>query len=186
MKKRGIFLDRDGTLIVDKHYLKDPAGVEVLSGAREFLEWALGEGYLLFLFTNQSGIGRGYYTIEDTLACNERMVSLLDLGEGLFTEVGIAPEHPDGAQVYRKPSPRFILEMIEKYDLEAEGSWMIGDKLCDLEAGVNARVNSAWVVSCGKGRTEELESFVAEKGLLVAEKLGDLAGRLLRSPEVSV
>ncbi|MFI5337077.1 MAG: HAD-IIIA family hydrolase, partial [Opitutales bacterium] len=70
---RALFLDRDGTLILDKDYLADPAGVELLPGAAAALQRARTLGYRLFLFTNQSGIGRGFHTIEDAHRCNARM-----------------------------------------------------------------------------------------------------------------
>jgi HAD superfamily hydrolase (TIGR01662 family) len=67
---RALFLDRDGTLIVDKVYLSDPAGIEIFPGVADGLRHARTLGYRLFLFTNQSGIGRGYHTVEDTHRVN--------------------------------------------------------------------------------------------------------------------
>ena len=71
--KKALFLDRDGTLIIDKVYLSDPAGVEPIPGTAQALKKARDLGYLLFLFTNQSGIGRGLHSIEDTHRVNARM-----------------------------------------------------------------------------------------------------------------
>lgn len=167
---KALFLDRDGTLIVDKHYLSDPDQVELIPGAKEFLHRALDLGYELFLHSNQSGIRRGYYTLEDVKRCNDRMIELLELTEVSFRELCIAPEMPDEEQVYRKPSPRFILEMVEKYNLNKAECWMIGDKLIDLEAGVNAGVRVAWVVT-GKPMDAELEEFIKKHRLLVMENL---------------
>ena len=76
---QALFLDRDGTLIVDKVYLADPAGVELIPGAADALRRARALGYRLFLFTNQSGIGRGYHTLEDTQRVNARLEELLGL-----------------------------------------------------------------------------------------------------------
>src|SRR5947209_6281356 len=70
---RSLFLDLDGTLIVDKVYLADPAGVELIPGAINGLQRARSLGYKLFLFTNQSGIGRGLHTLDDTHRVNARM-----------------------------------------------------------------------------------------------------------------
>ncbi|HLP25150.1 MAG TPA: HAD-IIIA family hydrolase, partial [Acidobacteriota bacterium] len=78
-RRRGLFLDRDGTIIHDRDYLCDPAGVELIPGAATALHRARELGYQLFLFTNQSGIGRGYHTIEHTHRCNARMEELLAL-----------------------------------------------------------------------------------------------------------
>lgn len=143
MSDKAIFLDRDGTLIVNRHYLADPADVELLPGVREALAGLLSAGYRLFLFTNQSGVGRGYFTMETVLRCNARMLDLLALPAPGFSEICIAPEAPHMPQCYRKPSPRFIVEMLEKYSLSPGKTWMVGDSLADVEAGLNAGVRGA-------------------------------------------
>ncbi len=140
-----LFLDRDGTLILDKDYLADPAGVELIAGVPAALRRARELGHLLFLFTNQSGIGRGYHTLTDTHRCNARMLELIGLGPDLFAGVCIAPEAPDQPSAYRKPSPRFIHEMIAAHHLDPAQCWMVGDRESDLEAGRNAGIRSAAV-----------------------------------------
>src|SRR5689334_19455053 len=114
---KALFLDRDGTLIIDKVYLADPAGVELIAGAVEGLQRARALGYKLFLFTNQSGIGRGFHTLDDTLRVNARMEQLLGLAPPVFADTCIAPEMPGQPSLYRKPSPRFILEKIAQHQL---------------------------------------------------------------------
>src|SRR5688572_33108526 len=89
---KALFLDRDGTLIVDKHYLADPDGVELIPGVADALRHARTLGYQLFLFTNQAGIARGFYTLDDVLRCNTRMEELLGFPLPLFTDICIAPE----------------------------------------------------------------------------------------------
>ncbi len=163
---QALFLDRDGTLIVDKKYLSDPAGVELLPGVREALAEAVRSGCRLFLFSNQSGVGRGYFTLAEVEACNRRMVELLDLPAPGFMEVCIAPERPDEPSLYRKPSPRFIVEMAAKYQLDPAQIYMIGDKLSDVEAGLAANVNAALVRNrrdappAGVERFEDVLEFV--------------------------
>lgn len=142
---RALFLDRDGTLIVDKHYLADPSGVEIIPGVPEALRRARSLGYHLFLFTNQSGIARGLYGLDDVLRCNARMEELLGLPLPLFTDICIATESPDDPQVYRKPSPRFILESIARHGLDRQQCWMVGDREGDIDAGLNARIKAAAV-----------------------------------------
>lgn len=137
---KALFLDRDGTLIVDKHYLSDPAGVELLPGVTEGLRRARELGYKLFLFSNQSGIGRGYYTMADALRVNARMEELIGLERPLFAGECLAPETPDQPTVYRKPSPRFILEMIDAHRLDPSRCIMVGDRETDVEAGLNAKI----------------------------------------------
>jgi D-glycero-D-manno-heptose 1,7-bisphosphate phosphatase len=145
MTRPALFLDRDGTLIVHRPYLADPAGVELLPQVREALHRFVVDGWRLFLFTNQSGVGRGYFTLEAARRCNERMEQLLDLPGGGFTETCIAPETPEMPQVYRKPSPRFIREMMARYALAPEQTWMVGDKVNDVMTGLNAGVRAALV-----------------------------------------
>jgi len=142
---KGLFLDRDGTLIVDKVYLADPAGVEVIAGTAAALRRARALGYGLFLFTNQSGIGRGYHTLADTRRVNARMEELLGLPAPAFDEVCIAPEGPGEPLVYRKPSPRFILETIARRGLDPAACWMVGDAASDLAAAAAAGIRAAAV-----------------------------------------
>lgn len=140
---KALFWDRDGTLIVHRPYLRDPAAVELLPGVRETLGRAMAEGYLLFLLTNQSGIGRGWFTRHDVEACNARMFELLDLPAPGFSGICVAPEAPDETPVYRKPSPRYLHEMIAQHALDPGTSWMIGDSLSDVQAGLNAGIRAA-------------------------------------------
>lgn len=133
---RALFLDRDGTLIIDKVYLADPAGVELIPGTTEALRRARELGYKLFLFSNQSGIGRGYHTMADTLRVNVRMEEMIGLGSPLFAGTCIAPETPDQPQVYRKPSPRFLLEMIAQHQLDPAQCFLVGDSAADIGAAV--------------------------------------------------
>jgi len=142
---RALFLDRDGTLILDKVYLAEPAGVELIPGTTEALRRARELGYKLFLFTNQSGIGRGYHTLEDTQRVNARMEELIGLGSPLFDAICIAPETPDQPMIYRKPSPRFILEMRARHALDPAQCWMVGDSAADIGAGLAAKINVAAV-----------------------------------------
>jgi D-glycero-D-manno-heptose 1,7-bisphosphate phosphatase len=142
---KALFLDRDGTLIIDKVYLADPAGVELVAGAAEGLQHARAAGYKLFLSTNQSGIGRGLHTLEDTLRVNARMEELLGLARPVFDDVCIAPEMPGQPSLYRKPSPRFILEKIAQHQLDPARCWMVGDSAADLGAGLGAGINVAAV-----------------------------------------
>ncbi len=149
MSGKALFLDRDGTLIVDKVYLADPAGVELIPGVAAGLARARDLGYRLFLFTNQSGIGRGYHTIEATHRVNARVEEVIGLSRPLFADICIAPEAPGQPVAYRKPSPRFILESIARFGLDPAQCWMVGDSAADLGAGLGAKIKAA-VVRTGK------------------------------------
>jgi D-glycero-D-manno-heptose 1,7-bisphosphate phosphatase len=143
---RAIFLDRDGTLIRHVHYLRDPAEVVLLPGVREALARAREASVKLFLFTNQSAVGRGMFTLAEVEACNSRMIELLGLGCQPFDAVCVATETPTEPQRYRKPSPRFILEMLDLHGIDPATAWMLGDSPVDWEAGLHAGIHTAAIV----------------------------------------
>jgi D-glycero-D-manno-heptose 1,7-bisphosphate phosphatase len=161
-----LFLDRDGTLIRHIPYLSDPAQVELLPGVKAALQHALKKGFLLFLLTNQSGVGRGWFTMEAVEHCNARMLELLELPSPGFTALCIAPEAPDVPSLYRKPSPRFILEMIAAHKLNPAECYMVGDAPSDVEAAHAAHVNAVAVGAqfelAGEGQSfPDLPAFLA-------------------------
>jgi len=163
---QALFLDRDGTLIEWVDYLSDPADVRAADGVGGALRRAKGVGCLLFLHTNQSGVGRGYFGMDQVEAVNQEMYRQMGVDEAFFDGVCIATDHPDsaGADSYRKPSPRFELEMIDRFSLNPNACYMIGDSLSDLETGLNAGMGSIWIES---GRPDEqLPSGAAGYGSL--------------------
>ena len=114
-KIKAIILDRDGTLIEHIEYLKNPNEVKILPGVREGLKFLKDSNVKLFLHTNQSGVGRGLYTLSDVWACNKRMENLLALGDRIFKRICIAGEKPNQTIVYRKPSPKFVVEIANDF-----------------------------------------------------------------------
>ncbi len=174
--KRALFLDRDGTLIVDKVYLADPAGVELIPGAAEGLRRARSLGYMIFLFTNQSGIGRGIHSTEDTLRVNARMEEMLGLPAPVFDGTCIAPEGPGEPSLYRKPSPRFIQEMVAGHGLDPAGCWMVGDSAADVGAALSAGIRAA-SVRTGRVAPESIPA-VAEGKVPVFADFGTFAASL--------
>jgi D-glycero-D-manno-heptose 1,7-bisphosphate phosphatase len=163
---RALFLDRDGTLVRDTHYLCRVEDVEVLAGVREALTLALETGWTLYLFTNQSGVGRGMFPLEAVHRVNARMLALLGLGDALFRRVCIAPEAPGGPVRYRKPSPRFILETLEADGLDPAQCWMVGDSASDYQAGLAAGVRGA-LVATGRGGPGRASAEGAADGVRV-------------------
>ncbi len=161
-----LFLDRDGNLIRDHHHTCLVEQIEVIPGVRPALTAALDAGYELFILTNQSGIGRGIFTWDQYYACHARMLELLDLPAPGFRAVMAAPERPDQPSAYRKPSPRFILEMGAAHGLDLSRSWMVGDRRTDWEAGLNAGVRSCAVRS-GKEFGPEDEAFARGAGVAI-------------------
>lgn len=148
-RPQALFLDRDGTLIDWVHYLCDPAKVRLKPFVAERLKRIKETGCLLFLHTNQSGVSRGLYSLEAARAVNQRMFELMGVTEEFFERICIATEAPGdlGAESYRKPSPRFVLEMIADYRLEREACYFVGDNRTDVETGLKAGINAVYVRS---------------------------------------
>lgn len=167
---RAVFLDRDGTLIKDVHYLKEPKHIKIIDGVGEALLQMKKYGYLLFMHTNQSGIARGYYNLDDVHACNRRMLELYGLEYDLWSGICIAPEHPDGELGYRKPSAKYQLEMIKEFKLESSNCWMVGDKWIDAEAGLGAKMNSA-LVRTGKKIEPDVQKLAQSENVPVCDDL---------------
>lgn len=152
---RAVFLDRDGTLNVDKHYLSDPEQLELIPGVGPALKRLQDAGFLLIIVTNQSGIGRGYYTEENMHAVNRRLIEMLaPLGVRL-TKIYYSPEAPEQPSVGRKPSPAFLFAARDSLAVDLARSFMVGDKVIDLECGWNAGVQQSLLVRTGYGAETE-------------------------------
>ena len=115
---RAIFLDRDGTLIAEKEYLCDPAQVEVFSGAAVALKRLADAGFQLFMVTNQSGVGRGYFTMADVERVNARVLAEFSRHGVTFQKIYIAPEAPDQPSRGRKPSPQFLFDARDEFGMD--------------------------------------------------------------------
>lgn len=138
---KAIFFDRDGTLIKNKHYLKNPEQVELIDQfVPEVLQELLNRDYLIFLHTNQSGIERGMFNLEIVHQCNDRMFSLI--GFNPFEEICIAPNIHYQQSNYRKPSTKFIEEMHGKYNFTKANTFYVGDSKCDLETAYNYNIGA--------------------------------------------
>ncbi len=169
---QAVFLDRDGTIIEDKHYLCRVEEVAIYPGAAAALARLQRAGFKLFIVSNQAGVGRGYFTLVEVEKVNGYL--LRELGrEGVhFEKVYIAPEAPGAPSRGRKPSPQFLLEARDEFGVDLARSYMIGDKLIDLECGWNAGARKCLLVRTGYGA--ELECTSADK-LDSAAVVDDLA-----------
>jgi D-glycero-D-manno-heptose 1,7-bisphosphate phosphatase len=148
---RAVFLDRDGTIIEEKEYLSDPDGVAIFPGAMEALKRLRDAGFKLFIVSNQSGVGRGYFTLADVDRVNARLVELLARGGVRFEKIYVAPEAPEQPSRGRKPSPQFLFDARDAFGVDLSQSYMVGDKLIDLECGWNAGVRKSILVRTGYG-----------------------------------
>lgn len=133
--KRAAFLDRDATLIVDVPYLSNPDDVQLMPGAGNALARLRDAGYLLVLITNQSGVGRGYFSLHDVHAQHARLAKLLDNVDVKLSAIKVCPHHPDDGCDCRKPSPKMINDAALELGIDLASSVMIGDKLLDVQAG---------------------------------------------------
>jgi D-glycero-D-manno-heptose 1,7-bisphosphate phosphatase len=149
--QRAVFLDRDGTMIVEKNYLHRPEDVEIFPTTPIGLKKLCDVGFKLFIVSNQSGIGRGYFTMADVDKVNQFMCRELAKSGVRFEKIYIAPEKPEEPSRARKPSPQFLFDARDEFDLNLAESFLIGDKLIDLECGWNAGVKKSILVRTGYG-----------------------------------
>ncbi len=171
---RAVFLDRDGTLNVERHYLHDPDQLEIILGSGPALRRLMDAGYRLFIVTNQSGIGRGYYTEEDMHAVNDKLSAELAASDGVaFEKIYFAPESPEEASPGRKPSPQFLRDASLEFGISLEQSYMVGDKATDLECGWNAGVKQSILVRTGYGaELEQAEQTLVARAAVVDDVVG--------------
>lgn len=137
-KRKAVFLDRDGTINVEKHYLHKISDFEFLPGVLEALRLLQDMGYLLIIVTNQSGIGRGYYTENDFNLLNEWMLEFLRKNDINIGKVYYCPHHPQAdVEMYRvncicrKPRLGLYEQAIEEFNIDLTRSYAIGDKFRD-------------------------------------------------------
>jgi len=136
--KKAVFLDRDGTLIKDKQHLCDPKKIDLLHGVIEGLQKLREKDFLLFIITNQSGIGRGLFPESSVHNVHAALQKKLEPHGILFTDIFFCPHHPDDGCICRKPSPHFVRLAEQKHDINLSKSFFIGDKDIDAETGKNA------------------------------------------------
>ncbi len=177
--KTAVFLDRDGTLIREKEYLKDPDEVEILPGAATALRLLQDAGYLLFIVSNQSGVGRGYFTMKEVEAVNAHLCRLLDREGVRFEKIYVAPETSNQPSRGRKPSPQFLFDASTEFALALPSSYMIGDKLIDVECGWNAGVKKSLLVRTGYGAEFERTSPDELRNAVVVDDLQSAAEWIL-------
>ena len=156
-----VFLDRDGTLMEEAEYCSHPDQVRIIPGVPEALRALQSAGYRLVVITNQSGIGRGYYTIADYEAVQARFLGLI--GEGLIEATYFCPEAPEMASPRRKPAIGMVMEAQRELNLDLACSWFVGDKAVDVQCGRNAGVRPI-LVRTGHGATQDASGaeFVAK------------------------
>ncbi|ACG79755.1 histidinol-phosphate phosphatase [Phenylobacterium zucineum HLK1] len=148
IQRPALFLDRDGVLNEDRGYVHRWDDFDWIPGARETIAAFNRAGWIVVVVTNQSGIGRGYYTEEDMHALHARMNEELEGAGARVDAIYFCPEHPEApVERYRhpdppnrKPNPGMILQALAEWPIDRERSILIGDKPSDLEAALRAGV----------------------------------------------
>ncbi len=181
--KKAIFLDRDGTINVEKDYIYKSEDLVFEEGTIEALKTFKNLGYILIVISNQSGIARGYFTEEDLNIFNNNMNEILKRNGIEIIEFYCCPHHPDGIGEYkkvcecRKPNNKMIEDAIKKYNIAREKSYMIGDKTSDIGAGLKSNLKTV-LVKTGYG-LKDMEK-IDKNETLVCENLKDFSEILKR------
>ncbi|MFY4776825.1 D-glycero-alpha-D-manno-heptose-1,7-bisphosphate 7-phosphatase [Metabacillus sp. RGM 3146] len=140
--KKGVFLDRDGVIneVMTERvkYVNKPQDLFFLDGALDAIRLLTESGYDIFIITNQGGVGLGYLKESVLQAIHAKMLKEIENSGGRITEVVYCPHAPYSGCSCRKPEPLLLLNLIEKYKLTANDTFMIGDRETDIEAGKRA------------------------------------------------
>ena len=166
--RRAVILDRDGTVIVERHYLADPDQVALIPGVAGALRQLRQMGLRLVILTNQSGIGRGLFTEQRVEAIHQRMRALLAEEDVQLDGIFYCPHTPEDACACRKPAPGLIEQAARQLGFEPHESIVIGDKACDIELG---RRVGAMTVLVRTGYGAEHESACGSVADYVADDL---------------
>ena len=181
--KKAIFLDRDGTINVEKDYIYKSEDLVFEEGTIEALKTFKNLEYILIVVSNQSGIARGYFTEEDLNIFNNNMNEILKKNGVEITEFYCCPHHPNGIGEYkkvcecRKPNNKMIEDAIKKYNIDREKSYMVGDKISDIEAGFKSNLKTV-LVKTGYG-LKDMEK-IDKNETLICENLKDFSEILKR------
>jgi len=162
-----VFLDRDGVLNEELgDYLYRPEDLIIPEGVVEGLQLLKKAGYLLIVITNQAGIARGLYNADAVYAIHEQMQ---EASGNILDDIYFSPHHPEfsGKSLSRKPDSLLLEKAIAKYDVDPDQSWMIGDRVRDMEAGHKAGLKTIQVVS----ENEPSAGNFAAANLLEAAKI---------------
>jgi D,D-heptose 1,7-bisphosphate phosphatase len=176
-KRPAVFLDRDGTLIEQVHYLADPELVRLLPGAGETLRRLRDAGFATVLVTNQSAIARGILTEARLHLIHDEMNRQLAAEGTAIDAIYFCPEAPAGDDRTvvehgdRKPGPGMLLRAAGEMDLDLDASWMVGDMISDVLAGINAGCRGSILVRTGKGLSRGEEALGLESQYRVADDL---------------
>lgn len=173
MKQKAVFLDRDGTLIEEVNFLHRVEDLQFFSYTQSAIETLKENGFLVIIVTNQSGIGRAIYDEAAMHGIHDEIQKNL---ENKIDAFYFCPHMPDANCICRKPNLGMIENARKDFEIDFENSWMIGDKVIDVETGFNAGIRTALVMTgYGRKAVESLE----KKPTIVAETLLEAVSRLI-------
>ncbi len=173
---RAVFLDRDGTIMEDANDVGKVEHVVLIPHATQALKRLQDAGYKLFIITNQSGVGRGYFTREAVESIHAHLNEQFGRAGGRFDRYYVCPHHPEDNCDCRKPKPKFLFDAAREYGLDLSRCFMVGDRTSDIQAGVNAGVKSILVLT-GDGRETLAKQETTPDH--VAHDIGDAAAWIL-------
>lgn len=159
-RSKAVFIDRDGTISEDKHFLKDPDDLELIPGSTKGIKMLNKMGYKIIVVTNQSGVARGYFSEDSVKTVNARLKELLKTGGAHIDALYYCPHHPtDGIPPYkgdcecRKPATGMIDSAVSDFNIDPSVSYVVGDKLVDIELAHRAGAKGI-LVKTGYGNKE--------------------------------
>ena len=178
--KKVCFLDRDGVLIEDRHYLSDPNDVKLIDGAAEAVKMLREAGYTIIVVTNQSGVARGYYSESSISTIHKKIDELLKTKDAYIDKYYYCPHHSDGEVAEfsfdcscRKPKTGMIEQALQDYEIDLSKSIVIGDKLSDIKLSENAGCRLGILVKTGHGKKQAEKN--TDDSLIVRENILDAA-----------
>jgi D-glycero-D-manno-heptose 1,7-bisphosphate phosphatase len=161
MLKRAVFLDRDGTIIAERGYLKDPNQIELLPGAVDALRNLARQGWKLIVVSNQSGVGRGLMTDGEMNAVQTKFLRMMRAHGVEITASYFCTHTPDDRCECRKPGTLSIERAAREHAINAQESWMIGDREDDILCGRNAGCSTVWLRNNRFPVAAELPDYIA-------------------------
>ena len=149
---KAVFLDRDGTINVDKHYVYKQEDFEFISGVPQAIKSLNDDGYKVIVISNQSGIARGFYTVGDVEKLHGYVDGELAKHGAKIDAYYICPHHPDftGECECRKPKTGLVEQAVRKFDVDISLSYMVGDKESDGECARAAGIK-AFIIDSERG-----------------------------------
>ena len=177
---KAIFFDRDGVLIKDMHYIKDSKYVSLMKGVKEILNYTNNLGYLNIVITNQSGISRNLFTWEDYESVTNRMLAMINM-PGIISAIyanGEGPNELKSDKSWRKPNPNMIIKASQDFNIDLSKSFLVGDRLSDIQAGYKAGLMNLIHVLTGHGEDERkkvIENYSKLKNNLNLRLINDLS-----------